>query len=910
MMKKIALTILGIVLLGGIFAALWLVNEREREVDVPKESFIPDHSAIVIHVNANAKLSPEIDSAFSREIKTFRRKLLSRVVDTLKQADFVDSGAFVVAIQVEKEQILDYLYVLNRSGMFSRGDVHLFLSKVFSGVDVKERKYDDWKIYAVTKGEEKVCYVIVGGVMLVSNSEAYVEDALKQLKLESGDGKEEMPPRYENVNRYFSMGADFNVFLNTGYFSEILPLFLQKDFIAEQTDISQWFKWGALDGEVKVEGISFNGFLHPDGLKASFPAILKGQIPQDSPLDGVLPPDLKSVSLFVLSDVSAYLTALESYRDSAGIMEAVRNRKQEFTRLFGDDLEKEWRELLKGEWGKGSYSYDPQKKTEDGIVVVHVKAGSLAKVLLENMLGVYAQNKNVTVGALQRSFSLDKDKTVSYFKMPVPDFAGVMWGSVLDGIATNYVLVEDNYVVFASSESAMQAFAKDYMRHLSVKDQEWYRKLRAKLSAKYNWMYLSEMQTMLPYYSDVTRGGLHDALERNRENMNVFSSFGLQWVSEGDMLYHTLYLSTEEVEQQQAQVMWQTKLDAKVAIKPVIVKNHNTGEREVFVQDEGNKVYLINDEGRILWELPVDGRINSDVYQVDMFKNGKLQYLFSTPTSLYLIDRNGNYLPRYPLAFKSSCESGITLCDYDNDKEYRIFAPGVDRYLYLYELSGDFVKGWVNPKSDNAIVSKVYHFRVDQKDYIVYADCCRLYIMDRRGGERVKISTLLNLSSQTPLYLMKRGAMSQIVFVDAEGEIWLADFNGEIRRLKEMRVPVGGMLNVVDLNNDGKGEFVYACGDTLRVYNAEGGLLAEQHGDDAEFGFPYAYHFSTANVKIGILDSRGERLFLGGISDFVKGFPIRGNSPFAIAFFDKEDTGFYLFAGGEGTHLLKYRIQQ
>lgn len=46
----------------------------------------------------------------------------------------------------------------------------------------------------------------------------------------------------------------------------------------------------------------------------------------------------------------------------------------------------------------------------------------------------------------------NKDKKVSYFKMPVPDFARREWGYVLGGIATNYVLVEDNYVVFASSE--------------------------------------------------------------------------------------------------------------------------------------------------------------------------------------------------------------------------------------------------------------------------------------------------------------------------------------------------------------------------------------------------------------------------------------------------------------------------
>ena len=110
------------------------------------------------------------------------------------------------------------------------------------------------------------------------------------------------------------------------------------------------------------------------------------------------------------------------------------------------------------------------------------------------------------------------------------------------------------------------------------------------------------------------------------------------------LLYsNILPLRTEEVEQKQAQIMWQTRLDARMSMKPAIVVNHNTGERELFVQDEGNTIYLINDVGRILWKLPIEGRINSEVYQVDMFKNGKLQYLFSTPSHLYLIARNGIY---------------------------------------------------------------------------------------------------------------------------------------------------------------------------------------------------------------------------------------------------------------------------
>lgn len=906
-MKKIALIVFGIVLLGGIGFALWWVNEREREVDVPKESFIPYNSAVVINVNANADLLPKVATAFNREIKAFRKSMLSRVVDTLKQASQVDTSSYVMAIRVEGKQSIRFLYVLNRSGLFSRGDVHAFLQKMFAGVQVKERKYNNQKIYLASRGKDEVCYAVVGGMVLVSNSELYVEDAVNQLSNPNEDEKDGAP-RFRNVNRYFSAGAGLNVFLNTTCFSDLLPLLLQKDFITKQTNIAKWFKWGALDGEIKPSGVSFNGFVHYDGLKAAFPVAFKGQLPQDSKLDAVMPADVKSVSILALSDVKNYLASLETYRYGAGQIENVRKRKQEFARLFGDKLDEEWQALLKGEWGKGTLSYDASRKQEEGIVVVHVKAGSLARGLLEKMLKSYASKSGISETSLYRSFALDKDKKVSYFKMPVPDFAGVMWGYVLGGIETNYVLVEDNYVVFSSSERGLQVFASDYMRRLSVRDQEWYQKLRTKLSSKFNWMYLSEMVAMLPYYEQVTKGALRELLERNKEGMEVFSSFGLQWVCEGDMLYHTLFLSTEEVEPKQAQIMWQTRLDARMSMKPTIVVNHNTGERELFVQDEGNTIYLINDVGRILWKLPIEGKINSEVYQVDMFKNGKLQYLFSTPGHLYLIDRNGNYLPRFPLAFKSPCERGISVADYENNKNYRVFAPGADHHVYLYEVSGNFVKGWDVPKSDNDIVSKIYHFRVEGKDYLVYADRYRLYILDRKGKERVKVSTLLNLSANTSLYLTKQNGQMKMAFMDANGAIVLVNFRGQVERIKGEEMIGGGMFNVEDVNNDGQDEFIYTLKNRIVVMDNKGKLLFEKHWEDSELDFPYIYRFSARDSRIGIMDGKGERLFLLDMKEVSKGFPIRGNSPFSIAFGDNGSAGFYLFAGSDGTHLLKYRV--
>ena len=141
---------------------------------------------------------------------------------------------------------------------------------------------------------------------------------------------------------------------------------------------------------------------------------------------------------------------------------------------------------------------------------------------------------------------------------------------------------------------------------------------------------------------------------------------------------------------------------------------------------------------------------------MDLFKNGKLQFLFSTPSKMYLIDRNGNAVNKFPVTFRAHCEQGITLCDYEQNKNYRVFAPCVDKQIYLYGLDAQLVKGWEPKKTDNPIVSRVQHVRISDKDYIVFADQYRVYILDRKGKERVKVSTVFDLPEQTAIYLAKQ----------------------------------------------------------------------------------------------------------------------------------------------------------
>ena len=92
--------------------------------------------------------------------------------------------------------------------------------------------------------------------------------------------------------------------------------------------------------------------------------------------------------------------------------------------------------------------------------------------------------------------------------------------------------------------------------------------------------------------------------------------------------------------QSKPQTVWESLLDTTFSMKPQLVENHYTKQNEIFLQDDGNTIYLINKAGRILWKQKIAEPINSNIYQIDYYRNGKLQLLFSTENYLHLLSYN------------------------------------------------------------------------------------------------------------------------------------------------------------------------------------------------------------------------------------------------------------------------------
>lgn len=908
MKKGIWLSLGALILIGVIVFAVWYINEEEKMRSGNKDSFIPYNSALVVSINAKPDFSPEMVQALGEEINRYRRKLLVRVVDSLCNHEYVMSYPYVTAARVEGKNDVAFLYVMDNKNVLSRNEIVRFLNQTFGTGTEKVRKYDHYKIYSLKQQQETVYFAVCGGIILISDSELYIEDGLKQFDLESTEGLTK--PRYQNLNKYFSAGAGVNIFLNTTAFTDLMPLYVQTKKVFPHLDITRLFKWGALDGEFSTEGVYLNGFLHYGEQKESYIRTLKEQQPRGIHIDGVVPTRLNALGILNLSHPSAYFSALESYRYSMGLKNRVYERKQQYIKMFGRKCEGEMQNLLQGEFAAVELGYNGASQEKDGLVIASLKSGSLGRILLEKMMQAYANFDGGTMDNYLRQYRIDREKIFSYYRFPVEDMPAVYWGYIFEGIKSRYVLVEDNYLIFASSENAMKNFIRDYVHGSFIRDAEWYKNLKNKLAGKHNLSYFARTAEVLPQYRDLVSEKARRFISERMEKPPVFPTWALQWSNEGNMLYNTLFLNPASVQDEiQPHVLWQTRLDGQVSMKPVPVVNHVTGERELFVQDEQNTIYLINDAGRVLWKVPADGRINSEVYQVDLFKNGKLQYLFSTPTRMYLIDRNGNAAGRFPLTFRSRCEQGISVCDYDNNKNYRIFAPCADREIYLYGLDGNLVKGWKPEKADKPIVSKVQHFRVDGKDYLVFADHYRLYILDRKGNERVRVSSVFDLPVQTNIYLVKKKGRHCLVFAGNNGAVHSVDFQGRTETFKVEGMGNDFKMNVADVDNDGAEDCIFTDKNRLLIVRTDGKIISENEVEAVSLDYPYIYRFSATDSRIGVTDSsQSKMLLLTPDGKLSKGFPIAGDSPFSIVFSGND--GFFLFAGTDNGSLIKYKVQR
>ena len=209
------------------------------------------------------------------------------------------------------------------------------------------------------------------------------------------------------------------------------------------------------------------------------------------------------------------------------------------------------------------------------------------------------------------------------------------------------------------------------------------------------------------------------------------------------------------------------------------LKDIKKRQNYICVQDVNNHLYLVNENGSVLFDIPLKQTIIG-APKILSNKNTDTKIAFSTESSLYLVNTKGENQKGFPKHFKDKITQPVSVFNYDNDRNFRIVITQNNEFL-MYDQKGKQIKGFKPKKTKSAISNSPKHFRISGNDYIVFSQGERLEILNRKGQTRIPIKTPIQFSSND-IYNYKNkftttNDLGQLIQINTNGKVTTKNLN-------------------------------------------------------------------------------------------------------------------------------------
>jgi hypothetical protein len=486
--------------------------------------------------------------------------------------------------------------------------------------------------------------------------------------------------------------------------------------------------------------------------------------------------------------------------------------------------------------------------------------------------------------------------------MPFPGVASILSGESGRGGDDIWVTFDRSYMIFSASPEALTNILRESGRENTMINDPEFRQMERTMPTKSSWIFYSSGEELRDLISSYVTP--EAAAKIGATSLAGIAGVGLSLTPSNKMIYAALSVRYRDSRDQRRQpasdrvatdaagadseaasgqkLLWRVKLDAAAAVKPFFFTNHNTGATEIFIQDETNNIYLISASGKILWKAPVRERITGDIFMIDYYRNGKNQLLFSGRDYLHLIDRNGNYVDKYPVKMRSPASNTLAVFDYESNRDYRLCIAGDDRKIYMYDRAGSPVRGWNVFTTRGRVTDPVRFFRVRGKDYLIAADDQDVYVLDRTGNIRVAHQEPLRKAGGSAIRLAG-GDDNALIFTAPDGTVIRLAFDGTVSRQSAGTLSSSHSADFTDLSGDGTADIIILDGSSLRMLGSDGSEISSHDLGSGRFMGPAIFTTGSSDRRIGVYDAEGGMLHLFGRSGtVVSGFPMKAGEHYNI----------------------------
>lgn len=811
-MKKLLISI-AILLLAG--AGYFTYEKWVKHSNLTAWSFIPADAAIVLE----GELVKDLQSIQEFPISSFLEESTG-FENFRKGFSFLDSingdGGFsaifkktptLASIHKVSSSELDFLFVVQLQNISQNTFANAAIGRLKSkGYRFKTRNYDDFKISEISDGTNTFTFIFYKNFFIGSFTPYLVEDAVRVI------GNTEMlafKNKFAEIENATVNGVA-SLYINYEKLSDLLNAFSQvPDFsmISGSYTLTQDSAYLQLSGFTNVK----------DGWIATHT-----EQPSTFDMAEVVPENtahlLHISSVAITNWKSKQMNYLRSSHPN------IRVYQDSLKSLYDFNTDQVF-DLLDNEIGIANLE-SPRSEERRKLMILEVKNTQESLDFFSQLTERVAISRGDTV--YTESYSENEIRF-----LPISEFPSTILGGIAKGFEQCFYINYRNYIVFSNDLQELKNLISSI-----IEEATWGKSIQMNdfLESANNAANVSLFVNIPRAWSTIQNELKPEWDDHFKQNASLYKSLEMAafQYSYLDGKYFTNYTFTQPVKRSKSIPKTNpengVRFISKLTSKPYLLRTHAHKNFDIFIQDSTNTVYYLDPNQNALWTSSLDEQIQSDIYPIDYYKNGKIQYVFATFTKVHMMDRTGASIPGYPKALPdNSIIEHLNLIDYERSRDYRIAITDIDGNVYLTDKDLNLLNGWNPKKLNRRALLPLSHARLGRRDVMIsLQENGVINLMNRRGETLRGFPFDIKQEVDKYYHLRKSNALSNssITVISKGGEVNELNLEGDvIRRDQLIKTSADAVFRIVPDRSGNSFIIVRNEGNSYEVLDDTGNLL-------------------------------------------------------------------------------------
>lgn len=835
-----------------------------KHSDISSWSFIPADAAMVFEVELLQDYSALSGYPIWKNLKEMES--FAKIDQAVSFLDSINGSGGLTTIFKEAPLLislhkiskndLDFLFILTIQNISQNTFVGATIGNLKKcGYRFKTRKYNGYKITEISKGHDVFTFIFYKNYLLASFTPYLVEDAIRTLE---GNQIPYMKEFLQKENLPTSGLLDIH--MNYEQSSKLLSGI-------SNSEINLPFKNGNFTTQIDSGFISISGFSYAD--------------------KGWITTQVKQPSGFEMAEVIPENTAYVLHISSSD-MASLKEKQMEYITSWEPEI-KAYQDSL-----KRSFDFDPNQVldlVDKEIGIVQLESGSsresnrmciLKLVSAENALNFFKHLTDRIARSRGDTVYMEPYSKNEIRYLPIKNFPMTFLGEIAGSFDQSFYINHRNYLIIANDLQEL----KDLIMSIQNED-TWAKSLRInEFLQRANHAANLSMFINIPRTTKIIKSNVSRSWRKHFEtNLSTYQNFEFAafQFSYLDNRYFTNFTFSQPAMKPKnflrRKVETGLSFESSLITKPFLIKTHIHQALDLMVQDSARVIYYLDQYREILWSKEIDGKIVSDIFLMDYYKNGKLQYVFATDSSVHIWDRTGQPIPGFPKSLNELNVSHFNLIDYDLSRTYRMAVTDSEGNVYLTDKDLNPLEGWKPRNFERTALVPLVHKRLGRRDIMLSVQENGIINITNRKGENMAGFPFETEQRLDRSYFLQPGnslSNSSITVISETGELAELTLEGNvIQRNQLIKTSAETKFQLVP-DSDGKSFLIIRSdGGTYEVLDDIGNLLFKKDYFSNEPILIQYYEFGAGKDLVTFTDTSTENLYIYDKSgNLVTGSPL------------------------------------